>query len=128
MNTVGDHILALKMLQKEVADQIGVGEETVFNWEANMANPGIGYMPGIIEFLGYNPLPPAASLGERLVQCRTILGMNQKESARRIGVDPGTLARCERGEREPAGAYNARVQRFLATAEATWSTGLERTA
>jgi DNA-binding XRE family transcriptional regulator len=59
--TVGDHIrkqrLGLKMLQKDVAEQIGVDKTSVFNWEANTSRPEIRYMPAIIRFLGYNPLP-----------------------------------------------------------------------
>jgi transcriptional regulator with XRE-family HTH domain len=41
------------------------------------------------------------------------LGLSQKEAARRIGVDASTLARWERGEREPLGALRARVDMFL---------------
>jgi len=41
--------------------------------------------------------------GERLVQQRTALGITQAEWARRIGVDQGTLAKWERGDREPKG-------------------------
>jgi transcriptional regulator with XRE-family HTH domain len=58
-------------------------------------------MPAIIRFLGYNPLPSAEGWGERLVQQRTIQGLSQKQSAAHMGVDQGTLARWERGEREP---------------------------
>jgi DNA-binding XRE family transcriptional regulator len=65
-----------------------------------------------------NPLPPATSLADRLVRGRESLGLTQKESAKRIGVDPSTLARWERGEREPAGEVAAGVMRFLAKAEA----------
>ena len=121
--TIGDHIrrrrLALKMLQRDVAETIGVDETTVFTWEANTANPEIRYMPAIIRFLGYNPLPPVDGWGERLVRHRTTLGLSQEEAARRLGVDPSTLARWERGEREPTGTLAATVERFLATAEAT---------
>ena len=45
---------------------------------------------------------------------RTSLGMSQKEAAGEVGVDPATLARWERGEREPAGAMLDRVTLFLA--------------
>jgi len=58
-----------------------------------------------VKFLGYNPLPPAG-------QC---LGFRRK----RLGVDPSTLARWERGEREPAGKFAARVSHFPTTGEAT---------
>ncbi|MCX6634262.1 MAG: helix-turn-helix domain-containing protein [Acidobacteria bacterium] len=95
LNTLRDHIrlrrLGLKMLQKEVAEQLGVDKPSVFTWEANTASPEIRYMPAIIRFLGYNPLPEADTLGERIVRRRTSLGMTQEEAARRIGVDPGTL-------------------------------------
>jgi len=48
------------------------------------------------------------------VQCRIALGLSQKEAARRMGVDPCTLARWERSEREPSGAFAVRASRFLA--------------
>jgi DNA-binding transcriptional regulator YiaG len=66
-------------------------------------------MPAIIRFLGYSPLPEANTLAQQLVRHRTTLGMSQKEAALMFGVDTGTLARWERGEREPAGKLYARV-------------------
>lgn len=42
------------------------------------------------------------------------MGLSQSESARRIGVDPSTLARWERDEKQPFDDYLARVERFLA--------------
>ena len=73
---------------------------------------------------------PAAPDGwdERLVQCRTILGLTQNESAARIGVDASTLARWERGEREPTGAFEARALTFVAEVEATSRRSLALTA
>jgi transcriptional regulator with XRE-family HTH domain len=78
-------------------------------------------MPAIIRFLGYNPLPPAQGWAGRLVQCRTALGLSQKDAAERIGVDQGTLAKWERAEREPQGKFAARALRFLGMVEAMWS-------
>jgi site-specific DNA recombinase len=115
--TVGDHIrlrrLGLKLFQKDVADQLGVDKTSVFNWERNRSSPEIRYMPAIIGFLGFDPRPDGNGWGERLVRQRTALGLTQKESAQRLGVDPGTLARWERGETEPAAAHLVRVRRFL---------------
>jgi DNA-binding transcriptional regulator YiaG len=54
-------------------------------------------MPAVIKFLGYNPLSEGKGLGSRLVKHRTSLGMSQGEAAKRLGVDPSTLARWERG-------------------------------
>lgn len=118
LNTVGDHLLrrrlVLKQLQREVAEQIGVDKTTIANWEANRSRPGISYMPAIIRFLSYNPLPPRNDWPGRLVFCRTVLGLSQQESAARIGVDQGTLARWERGERRPKDRLAKRVEHFLA--------------
>lgn len=95
--TIGNHIrrkrLSMKLLQKDVALQIGVETTCVFYWEANQSTRRLQYMPAIIEFLDYNPLPPASSWAERLVRHRMSLGLTQEESARRIGVDPSMLAR-----------------------------------
>ena len=70
-------------------------------------------MPAIIAFLGFNPLPEATTLEERLVRHRRTLGMSQKEAAREIGADQGTLARWERGEKEPTGTHVDAARRFL---------------
>src|ERR1700722_18210505 len=71
INSLGDHIRArrldLRLLQKQVADQIGVHESTITLWEGNATVPEVRYMPAIIQFLGYNPIPAASSLPERLI-------------------------------------------------------------
>jgi site-specific DNA recombinase len=125
--TVGDHIrrqrLSMKMHQKQVAERIGVDKTCVFNWERNTSAPAVRYMPAILDFLGYNPVPPATSWADRLVRHRTSLGLTQEESARHIGVDPSTLARWERGEREPAGHLAQRAHRFLCHLGTDLSTG-----
>ena len=55
--TIGDHIrkrrLALKMLQKDIAEQIGVRVESICNWEGNLSTPEFSHMPALIKFLGY---------------------------------------------------------------------------
>ena len=122
LNTLGDHLrrrrLALKQMQRQVGEQFGVNQATVYNWENGRSNPAVEYMPAIIRFLGYNPLPPATGWAERLVQARRVLGVSQREAARRIGVDQSTLARWERSEAEPAGKYVPMVLRFLDALEA----------
>jgi hypothetical protein len=37
-------------------------------WESNKGTPEIRFMPAIIRFLGYNPLPPAETLAEQLLR------------------------------------------------------------
>ena len=96
-----------------MVEQIGVDKTSVVNWEANRCNPEIRYMPPIIRFLGYDPLPHVTTLGERLVWRRITLGLTKKEAAQSLAVDPGTLAKWERGEREPVGRFLDLVKRFL---------------
>jgi len=126
LRTVGDHLrrrrLVRKMLQKQVAEQIGVDKTSIHNWETGVTGPGFEYMPAIIRFLGYNPLPEGNGWGERLLRRRTSLGISQEASAKRLGLDPSTLARWERGEREPTGALLSRVMGFLDEEEETKAT------
>jgi len=48
INTLSDHILKrrlnLSLLQREVADQIGVDETTITHWERNATTPPIRYI------------------------------------------------------------------------------------
>ena len=55
-------------------------------------------MPAIIAFLGYLPYCDVSSmtLGDKMVAYRQSLGISQEELARRLGVDPGTLARWKK--------------------------------
>src|ERR1039458_9382279 len=89
LNTLGDHIrtrrLDLKLLQKQVAAQIGVHEITISNWEGNAAVPAIRYTPAIIQFLGYDPLPPANSFPERIATARRALGLSLRKMAEKLG-------------------------------------------
>jgi transcriptional regulator with XRE-family HTH domain len=105
INTLGDHIrtrrLDLKLLQRQVADQIGVHEMTITGWESNATVPEVRYMPAIIQFLGYNPLPAANSLPERLATARRALGLSQRKMAGKFGVDPATLMGWEAGRHQP---------------------------
>ncbi len=58
-------------------------------------------MAGIVEFLGFDPLPEGNDLAGKLLHHRKTRGMSQKQFAAQIDVDPGTPARWERSERQP---------------------------
>jgi site-specific DNA recombinase len=126
LETIGDHLrrrrLMLKLLQREVAEQLGVDKTTIYNWENNRSKPDLVYMPAIIRFLGYKPLPPPKGWAERLIHARICIGITQEKAAERIGVDACTLARWERGEREPTGGLKTRVLDFLIEAGRSWLT------
>jgi transcriptional regulator with XRE-family HTH domain len=93
--------LNLNLLQGQVADQFGVHEQTITNWERNASSPEIRYIPTIIQFLGYDPLPSAGSFPERLAWERKVLGLSQRKMAEKLGVDPATLMGWEAGRHQP---------------------------
>jgi len=112
--TVGEMVrkrrLDLCLRQIDVAKIIGCDEMSVVNWEKGHSTPRVNHMAGVVEFLGFNPLLNGDTLAQRLVNHRKALGITQKVFARQLGVDPSTLARWERGEREPTGRFAARVK------------------
>jgi len=119
LNTLGDHLrkrrLDLGLLQRLVAQRLGVTKETIYNWENNRTCPPNRFVPRIIHFLGYAPYDTEPeALGKRIVLWRRTLGLTQRELARRLGVDPSTLGRWERGEGRPTSKYRDRLLAFLA--------------
>jgi transcriptional regulator with XRE-family HTH domain len=117
--TIGEAIrkrrLDLGLRQIDVATLIGCDETTVVHWEKDRANPRLSHIPGIIQFLGHNPLPGGGTIGEGLIAHRKSRGLTQKEFAGQVHVDPSTLAKWERGEREPRGRYADAVNERLHT-------------
>ena len=57
LQTIGDHLRKARMdrelLQKDVANIIGVSEDTITFWERNRHQPMKKYLPRIMKFLGY---------------------------------------------------------------------------
>jgi transcriptional regulator with XRE-family HTH domain len=105
--------LDLNLRQIDVAEIIGCDEMTVVNWEKGYASPRINLMSKVVEFLGFNPFQKCDTLAQHMVGHRKSFGITQKEFARKLGVDPSTLARWERGEHAPAGMYLRRVTEAL---------------
>lgn len=101
LETIGDHIrkrrLELGLLQREVAEIIGVPETTVQMWECYGYEPRIRNWPGIIFFLGCEPFPPPTTMAEKVKAIRRRLGLTNRELAQRIQADPGAITRWEAG-------------------------------
>ncbi len=92
------------LLQKEVAERIGVNGTSIYNWENNRKKPALRFVPKIIEFLGYVPADEeSGSIGERIVAYRRVMGMIQKRLAQKLDVDPTTPGKWEREKGEPKG-------------------------
>jgi transcriptional regulator with XRE-family HTH domain len=123
LETIGDHIktrrLDLGLYQKDLARRLGISKDTVAYLENNRNQPSLRMVPRITAFLGYNPLleaQPNETFGEQILRVRRALGIRQKDMAREIGVDPTTLGRWERGEREPAPEYRKLLNDILMSA------------
>jgi DNA-binding XRE family transcriptional regulator len=60
--TLGEHIrkkrMDLGLLQRELAEIIGVNACTIHNWEMSYSLPQERLIPKIIEFIGYDPRDP----------------------------------------------------------------------
>jgi transcriptional regulator with XRE-family HTH domain len=115
--TLGDHLrrrrLDLGLLQKDVARQLGADVKTVTNWERQRTEPEIRFLPAIFRFLGLDPRPLPVTFPERLRVARTALGLSQEAFARRLRIDPGTVARWEAGTGRPG----SKLLRLLSDAQ-----------
>ncbi|MFI5364073.1 MAG: helix-turn-helix domain-containing protein [Candidatus Binatia bacterium] len=117
LKTLGNHIrrrrLDLGLLQREVAQQVGVDVNSVCHWETGHSRPKVYLMPRIIDFLGYVPGGPAASFSEALRTTRRLAGLSQARLARRARIDESSIAKWERGETIPFAATAERLRRFF---------------
>jgi len=116
LRTIGDHLkkkrLDLQMTQKDVAAKLQTTVCTYRGWERNQRNPSCRYMPKIIKFLGYTPFDTEfEDLGQKIRAYRKLFGLRQKDLARLLGVDPGTIYHWEKGKHKP----ERRLLKVLAT-------------
>jgi len=99
--TLGEHLklrrLQRKLSQIEAARALEVNASTILNWEKGHTKPPVEAMPGLLQFLGYDPLPEAKTLPDRLLAKRRAMGWSIREAARNLGVDAGSWRDWERG-------------------------------
>jgi transcriptional regulator with XRE-family HTH domain len=99
LKTIGDHIrkrrLDLGLLQREVAQTIGVDVTTIFNWEKTSTEPDLRCLPAVIKFLGYDPRLPVQTVGEKLRRHREALGLSLINAAKLLDADPATVRKWE---------------------------------
>jgi len=102
--------------QKHVAREIGCSKASLTNWEKGHAEPELRFLPAILAFLGYDPRPAPATFGARIRAAREAAGFSERELARRLGLDPGTLAAWERDEiRRPYPRIRRVFERWLSS-------------
>jgi DNA-binding XRE family transcriptional regulator len=118
LTTIGDHLkkkrLDMNLFQKDVAYQIGVTEEAVYNWENNRSKPKIYLLPKIIEFLGYVPFElPVETIGDKIIAYRKEHGLSQRKLAELLAVDKTTIRDWERNIHRPCKNLFERINKIL---------------
>ena len=105
--TIGDKLknrrIELGLLQKDVANMIGVCEDSITLWENNRNEPSIIYYPKIIIFLGYVPFEiDVSTLGGQIKLYRYLHGLSQEELARKLEVNESTVFHYENNKHKPS--------------------------
>ncbi|HZS03786.1 MAG TPA: helix-turn-helix domain-containing protein [Blastocatellia bacterium] len=117
LRTLGDWVRKRRsdrrLTQWQVAEIIGVAEDTVTNWELNHTEPDVRHLPRVIEFIGYCPYVPTHSPVERLKQVRRALGFTQKELAKVLGMDYSQVHAWEAGRHRPTKKSLKKISDFL---------------
>jgi transcriptional regulator with XRE-family HTH domain len=103
--TLGDHIKKAReergLLQREVAKALRVDSMSLVNWEKNRTKVGARFVPAIIRWLGYDPLPRPSSLGDWIAVERTRRGLARRRLAHALGWDESTVRKYEEGGSGP---------------------------
>jgi transcriptional regulator with XRE-family HTH domain len=101
-HTLGEHLKKARLdrgiEQKDAARAMGCDPGTLANWEKGRVSPDVRFWPAILAFLGYDPRPEPQTLGGRIRAARMAEGLSERELARKLGLDPGTVAAWERDE------------------------------
>jgi len=118
LDTIGDHIrkkrIDLGLLQRDVAEIIGVSKQTVGYWELGVAEPEIRHIPKIIEFLGYTPFECKSNNPiERLKHFKLINGLSYERLGALTGRDPEQLTDWLNGRHKPCKRNIEFFEKFL---------------
>jgi transcriptional regulator with XRE-family HTH domain len=114
--TIGEHLrrrrIELGLYQKDVAKRIGVTSSTIWNWEHEWSIE-LRYMPRVIEFLGYNPVPCPEDLLERLTWFKLANGLTFEDLGTMMGRSSEQLADWLSGRRNPCRRNRKEIEKFL---------------
>lgn len=117
--TIGQHIrkkrAQLRLLQKEVAEQIGVSEDSITYWENERAIPQIQFYPKIVQFLEYVPFEiDSESIGGKIKAYRLKNGLSHKKLGKMFEVDASTVGAWESGKSKPKPEMREKLNALLA--------------
>jgi DNA-binding XRE family transcriptional regulator len=108
------HRIESGLLQREVADMIGVSEDSITNWENGRMEPQIQFGPKIIKFLGYVPIKEEKeTLGGRIKYYRFIYGLSHDKLGKLLIVDASTIRSWENGKFNPSENFSKKIELLL---------------
>jgi len=114
--SLGDHFrrrrIELGLYQKEVAARLRVTTSTIWNWEHGWT-VDLRYIPRIIIFLGYNPIPCPDDVMERLAWYKQVNGLTLEKLGAEMSRDPEQLADWLSGRHQPCRRNREEIERFL---------------
>lgn len=104
--TIGEKIrnrrLELGLLQKDVAEIMGVCEDTITFWENGRAIPQLNLYPKVTKFLGYFPFEiDTSTLGGKITKYRYEYGFGNAKLAKALGANERTVVNWEQNKRLP---------------------------
>ncbi len=102
-----------RLLQKEIAVRLGADPKAINNWETGRSEPRLHFIPGILVFLGYDPLPARKGFGDRLRLVRTARGLSIRSLSELLGVDASTVWGWGAGRHVPVEGSRARLRAIL---------------
>lgn len=116
--SIGEHIkkrrLELHLFQADVANILGVCEDSITGWENGRSEPQIRYYPKLIEFLGYNPIPEnSETLGGRIKKYRLKHGLSLKHFAKLFGADEKSIVSWEKNETIPRKSILDKIKELI---------------
>jgi transcriptional regulator with XRE-family HTH domain len=104
--TIGEKVrnrrLELGLLQKDVAEIMGVCEDTITVWENGGASPQVNLYPKVTKFLEYFPFEvDTSTLGGKIKMYRFLNGICQEQLAMKLGVNESTVFHYENDKHKP---------------------------
>jgi len=106
----------LGLLQREVAEIIGVTESSIWNWEHGV-EPELQYNPSITKFLGCIPFECPDDTVGRLAWYKRTMGMNLDHLGEAMGRDPEQLSDWLSERHNPFRKNREKIEQYLENQE-----------
>jgi len=105
----------LGLTRKDAAKQIDVRGAAVGQWETGEHHPEGEYWPGIIRFIGYDPIcPEPQTVPEKIAFLCRRKGVSRSGLATLLGIDKATILKWEAGMPQRRGwSKTARLDAFV---------------